>query len=71
MLSHDMLLAYGTALLKVAAQMEGLRRAPSEMGKLKRVQLDEERRKQAQVYGRWYMTPDWGYLVSEPTSEFE
>ncbi|KAL9062988.1 MAG: hypothetical protein Q9161_009671 [Pseudevernia consocians] len=68
MLSHDILLAYGTALLKIAAQMEGLRRAPNEMGKLKRVQLDEERHKHAQVYGRWYMTPDWGYLVSEPTT---
>ena len=50
--------------------MGGLRTAPDDMGKLKRVQLDEERRKQAQVYGRWYMTPDWGYLVAEPTSEF-
>lgn len=51
--------------------MEGLRGAPNEMGKLKRVQLDEEKRERAQVYGRWYMTPDWGYLVAEPTSEFD
>ena len=64
-----MLLAYGTALLKVAGQMGNLRKAPGEMGELKRVQLDQERQKHAQVYGRHYMTPDWGYLVNEPTSK--
>ncbi|MCJ1452325.1 hypothetical protein MMC28_002667 [Mycoblastus sanguinarius] len=67
-LGKDMLLAYGTALLKVAGQMGNLRKAPGEMGELKRVQLDQERQKHAQVYGRHYMTPDWGYLVNEPTT---
>ena len=66
-----MLLAYGVALLKVAGQMDGLRKAPGQMGELKRVELKtEEERKQAQVYGRHYMTADWGYLVAEPTSKF-
>ena len=65
-----MLLAYGTALLKVAGQMGGLRKAPGQMGELKRVQLNEESAKLAQVHGRHYMTPDWGYLVAEPTSKF-
>ena len=70
-LGKDMLLAYGVALLKVAGQMDGLRKAPGQMGELKRVELKTKgERKRAQVYGRHYMTADWGYLVAEPTSKF-
>ena len=65
-----MLVAYGVAILKVAGQMDGLRKAPGQMGELKRVELKtQEQRKQGQVFGRHYMTPDWGYLVAEPTSK--
>jgi hypothetical protein len=65
-----MLLAYGVALLRVAGQMDGLRKAPGQMGELKRVELNtEEEKKRTGVYGRHYMTADWGYLVAEPTSK--
>lgn len=58
-----MLLAYGTAMLKVAARTEGLRKAPGQMGELKRVDVQGRRR-------RRYLTADWAYVVDEPTSEF-
>lgn len=66
-----MLLAYGVALLRVAGQLDGLRKAPGQMGKLKWVELTtEEEKKRTGVHGRHYMTADWGYLVAEPTSKF-
>ena len=58
-LGKDMLLAYGTALLKVAARTKGLRTAPGQMGELKQVQVRGKRH---------YMTADWAYVVDEPTT---
>lgn len=55
----------------MAAQMDGLRKAPGQMGELKRVQLDEQGCKHTlgQAWGRHYMTADWAYMVQEPTSK--
>ena len=54
----------------MAAQMDGLRKAPGQMGELKRVQLDEQgcKHTSGQAWGRHYMTADWAYMVQEPTS---
>lgn len=60
-LGKDMLLAYGTALLKVAAKTKGIRMAPGKMGELKQVHIGKERR-------RHYLTADWAYVVDEPTT---
>ncbi|KAL8970101.1 MAG: hypothetical protein Q9197_003992 [Variospora fuerteventurae] len=58
-LGRDMFLAYGTAMLKVAARTEGLRMAPWKMGELKKVYVAGKRH---------YLTADWAYFVDEPTS---
>lgn len=55
-----MFLAYGTAMLKVAARTEGLRMAPGKMGELKKVYVAGKRH---------YLTADWAYVVDEPTSK--
>ncbi|KAL8921768.1 MAG: hypothetical protein Q9208_005525 [Pyrenodesmia sp. 3 TL-2023] len=60
-LGRDMFLAYGTAMLKVAAKTEGLRKAPGKMGELKKVEVGGKRH---------YLTADWAYVVDEPTSKF-
>lgn len=57
-LGRDMLLAYGTGLLKVAARTKGLRTAPKGMGELKQVNVGGRRH---------YLTADWAYVVDEPT----
>ncbi|KAL9020872.1 MAG: hypothetical protein Q9185_001943 [Variospora sp. 1 TL-2023] len=59
-LGRDMFLAYGTAMLKVAARTEGLRMAPGKMGELKKVYVAGKRH---------YLTADWAYVVDEPTSK--
>ncbi|KAL2037142.1 hypothetical protein N7G274_010138 [Stereocaulon virgatum] len=49
--------------------MDGLRKAPRQMSELKRVYLNtEEEEKRTDVYGRHYMTADWGYSVAEPAT---
>ncbi len=72
-LGRDMFLAYGTALLKVAARTEGLRKALGGMGELKRVYVGKEG-KDGKERGtgkrrRHYLTADWAYVVDEPTGE--
>ncbi|KAL8756458.1 MAG: hypothetical protein Q9184_004502, partial [Pyrenodesmia sp. 2 TL-2023] len=57
-LGRDMFLAYGTAMLKVAARTEGLRKVPGGMGELKKVVVRGRRH---------YLTPNWAYVVDEPT----
>lgn len=63
-----MLLAYGTAMLKVAARVQGLRPAPGQMGELKKVYVKNGGKGQQQGR-RHYLTADWAYVVDEPTSK--
>ena len=65
-----MLLAYGTTLLNVAGQTYALRKAPWQIGGLKRVQLEEESTTLAQVHRRHYILPGWGYLDAGPSSKY-
>ncbi|KAI4241616.1 MAG: hypothetical protein L6R40_004448 [Gallowayella cf. fulva] len=65
-IGRDMLLAYGTAMLKVAARVQGLRPAPGQMGELKKVYVKNGGKGQQQGR-RHYLTADWAYVVDEPT----